>query len=663
MGDVTASVTYTIGKKALYVTANAKAITYGDAPANDGVTYEGFIEGENESVLAGTLDYAYTYAQCGDVGTYSITPKGLTSDNYVITFVSGDLTVGTKAITVTPDDKASIYGDEATLTYVATDLVAEDTLTGVTLTRTEGNNVGTYVITATHDDAKDLNYIVTITGTATYTISQKAVTVTPDDKTITYGDDEATLTYKATGLVGEETLTGITLTREEGNNVGTYVITATHDDTLDLNYAVTITDTATYTIGQKAVTVTPDDKTITYGDDDVALTYAITGLVGEETLTGVTLTREEGTDAGTYAITATHDDTLDLNYAVTIAGTGVYTIQKKANTINTDNVVKEYTYNGSNFTVDGATALGDGDISYENNVLKEAGSYTVIVKVAEGTNYLAAETTVVVAVKETAPVKNDESGTSTHGKIISVENAQAGTSMTEIFKNAKEDESENTEIKAVIGSTIVVFDKVAIEEISTADEVKLMLNVTYVEEAQAITTENFKDAEVIINVSLSNGVTFASGKATITLEYDKEIPEGHILKVYYVDQNGNRTDMNATFADGKVTFETDHFSDYIIVMEDVSFDVGWIAFIFAMLVLAYFAAFIVLTKVFGKDGKLLRFIGLIAGAAVILAAIIILAVQPGAISLISFFLCIAATICFILYESGKGAQSGGKKNK
>ena len=84
----------TIGTVPLTVTAKDKAITYGDAPANDGVTYSGFVNKETESVLGGTLAYAYSYTQYGNVGdTYTITPKGLTSDNYNISFVAGPLKV------------------------------------------------------------------------------------------------------------------------------------------------------------------------------------------------------------------------------------------------------------------------------------------------------------------------------------------------------------------------------------------------------------------------------------------------------------------------------------------------------------------------------------------------------------------------------------------
>ncbi len=88
-----ASVSVNIAKATVTVTANDATITYGEAPINTGVTYSGFVNGEDETVLGGELAYTYTYTQNGNVGNYSITPEGLTADNYEITFVDGTLTV------------------------------------------------------------------------------------------------------------------------------------------------------------------------------------------------------------------------------------------------------------------------------------------------------------------------------------------------------------------------------------------------------------------------------------------------------------------------------------------------------------------------------------------------------------------------------------------
>ena len=76
------STTFTINPKPLTIKANPKTITYGDAPANDGVTYGEFAGTETSEVLTGTLAYDYNYEQYGDAGDYAITPSGLSNDNY-----------------------------------------------------------------------------------------------------------------------------------------------------------------------------------------------------------------------------------------------------------------------------------------------------------------------------------------------------------------------------------------------------------------------------------------------------------------------------------------------------------------------------------------------------------------------------------------------------
>lgn len=103
---------FTIDKAPLTIKANDKTIGYGDDPDNAGVTYTGFVGSpvQTESVLGGTLGYSYTTSgddphpytpydsQYGNQGSYVITPNGLTSTNYAITFIPGILTVGTKSI-------------------------------------------------------------------------------------------------------------------------------------------------------------------------------------------------------------------------------------------------------------------------------------------------------------------------------------------------------------------------------------------------------------------------------------------------------------------------------------------------------------------------------------------------------------------------------------
>ncbi len=90
---VTGSRNITIAKKKLYVTANEHTIIFGQEPSNDGVTYSGFADGEDERVLSGNITYIYDYVAGSEPGEYSIKPSGLAAGNYNIIYVAGKLTV------------------------------------------------------------------------------------------------------------------------------------------------------------------------------------------------------------------------------------------------------------------------------------------------------------------------------------------------------------------------------------------------------------------------------------------------------------------------------------------------------------------------------------------------------------------------------------------
>ena len=103
--DIT--VTITVKKAALTVTANDSNIIYGESPADNGVTYQGLAVNDADengqpkaNVFGGSLTYEYNYLKRGSVGNYNVTPKGLISENYSITYVSGTLHVEKRTITV-----------------------------------------------------------------------------------------------------------------------------------------------------------------------------------------------------------------------------------------------------------------------------------------------------------------------------------------------------------------------------------------------------------------------------------------------------------------------------------------------------------------------------------------------------------------------------------
>lgn len=117
--------TLTISKVPLKITANNAEITYGDEAKNGGVTYSGFVNGEDESVLNGELKFTYGgYVVGSGVGSYDITPSGLTAYNYEIEFKKGTLTVNPKAITVQIANAGHVYGATAATPEISNTLVS-----------------------------------------------------------------------------------------------------------------------------------------------------------------------------------------------------------------------------------------------------------------------------------------------------------------------------------------------------------------------------------------------------------------------------------------------------------------------------------------------------------------------------------------------------------
>ena len=77
----------------LTITADNKSKKLGDPNPTFTASYSGFVNGEDTSVLGGTLNFATNVPNPEQVGTWNITPSGLTSSNYTISFIKGTLTI------------------------------------------------------------------------------------------------------------------------------------------------------------------------------------------------------------------------------------------------------------------------------------------------------------------------------------------------------------------------------------------------------------------------------------------------------------------------------------------------------------------------------------------------------------------------------------------
>lgn len=208
------------------------------------------------------------------------------------------------------------------------------------------------------------------TDTGLLVIEKADVTVTMDDLSKVYGtENDPELTYTVDGLVSGDKLT-VVASREKGENVGEYKITAEASHPF---YSVTVLP-GTFTITKAPVTVKVDNKFKVYGQDDPEFTATVTGLAGEDTL-DIAFDRETGENVGTYIIKASAEDE---NYKITVEF-GELVITKAPVIVTVDNQTKVYGEKDPELTVTvGKLQFNDKlDIVITRESGEDVGEYTI----------------------------------------------------------------------------------------------------------------------------------------------------------------------------------------------------------------------------------------------------------------------------------------------
>lgn len=397
---ISCSTTFTINKAPLTITANDQTITYGEAPANS-VEYSGFVGTETSDVLSGDLEYICDYAQYDDVGTFTITLSGLTSDNYDITFVGGTLTVYPKEVGLEWGTTELTYnGSEQTPTVTATGIINSEI--GVTVTGGQTNVGLGYIATVTFTGDKAGNYKLPEANTKEFSIGKKSLTVTAKNHTITYGDAPAANGVTYSGFVPGEDESKLTGTPKyyfnyaQFDNVGdNYVITPY--DLTATNYAITFAP-GTLTVTQKEVGLSWETE-LTYSGVNQVPTATATGTVNGDVI-GVTVTggqKDVGSGSGYTATASALTGTKADNYKLPAANTTEFSIGKASLTVTANNHTITYgdapanggvTYTGFVGT-DDSSVLGDALVyDYEGYTqYGNAGTYAITPSGLSSSNY------------------------------------------------------------------------------------------------------------------------------------------------------------------------------------------------------------------------------------------------------------------------------------
>ena len=321
----------TVGKASLVVSAGNDNLTYDGVAFSGGagVTYAGFVNGQDSSVLGGTLGYGGTSQGARNAGTYTITPTGLTASNYSIAFDSGSLVIGKATLDVTTGNVTKAYDGtlSAAGTAIAaagTQLFGADTLSGGAFAFTNANaGSGDKTVTVSGATVNDGNgggnYTVTYLSNTTSTINPASITLAAANVTKTY-DGTTSATGSATVVAGslyhnvsnggtQDSIAGGTLAFTDpnaGNADKTVSLSGVlvSDGNGGGNYVVTYVNNTTSTINPAALTLVGTIADKTY-DGTTAATlsgFTLSGLIGAQTL---------GASAGT------------ATFATKNAGTGI----------------------------------------------------------------------------------------------------------------------------------------------------------------------------------------------------------------------------------------------------------------------------------------------------------------------------------------------------
>ncbi len=253
--------------------------------------------------------------------------------------MDGSLGVDQKALTITANDRTKTYGD--TVTFAGTEftpsgLVNTDSVTSVTLTSAGAAQTATvagspYAITASAATGAGLgNYLISYVD-GSLGVDPKALTITADNRTKTYGDTVtfAGTEFTPTGLVEhrQRDVGDADERRRDTDRHRRRQPVCDHRLGCDRRRARQLPDQLCGRfagVDPKASTITADNRTKTYGDTVTfaGTEFTPTGLVNTDSVTSVTLTSagaaQTATVAGSpYAITAS---------AATGAGLGNYLI-------------------------------------------------------------------------------------------------------------------------------------------------------------------------------------------------------------------------------------------------------------------------------------------------------------------------------------------------
>lgn len=300
----------TINKKGLNISVNDTSKTYGNLNPEFFATYDGFVLGQDTTVLDTMPLFLTTATQTSDAGTYDITLTGGNDNNYSYILENGELTIDKANLLATADDKSKTYGDinpAFTTTYtgfvLGQDTTVLDTMPSISSSASQSSDAGIYDVELS--GGSDNNYDLILTN-GELTINKANLTITAEDKARAYGEPNPVFTLLYNGFVlGQDstvidTMPIITCNATDTRSVGIYDIFLTGG--ADNNYEFTLQN-GLLTINKALATLIIDSLEHIWDGNpkEVVITTIPEGLNSEVTYDGSFIAPS---DSGTYLVEA-----------------------------------------------------------------------------------------------------------------------------------------------------------------------------------------------------------------------------------------------------------------------------------------------------------------------------------------------------------------------
>lgn len=595
----TAGMTYTITPVSLTVTGATAASKQYDGTKSVSVTtvaLSGVVNSDDVSVytfsLAGILSAA-------DVGTYdsvtlpAMTLTGTTAGNYTLTQPTAAVPT---SVSITQADALSLTGS-ATMVKNKENYMVELDLTQISgypafpggtpvFAVTSGSsyngltsatvNSSTRILTLVADSTtNDTNDTVTVnvTGMSNYIDGTITVAVNYTDKipvTIS-GVARQNGTYNGsahTGYSGTPTssYTGDYEIAYIGRNGTTYNSTVAPMNAGDYTVTLKVPDSdpsyfgstsVNFAVGKATVAAAADSKSMTAGGILPSFTVSYTGIATGDTAGSIFSIKAtasctaDGKTAGSYPITATAP-------VLTTVAANNYTV---GTSVNGTLTVSSPSYNGG----------GDGGSTGSGS---SSGS-TDTVPISSGTDKISAPVsvsggtaTVSVTDAQVKAVASDAKTTGTVKLDVSEKKADSVVVPSKLVSAV-----DGAALEVTLPAGTVTLDKDALAAVSSKGDVKV--SVETVDNSKLTDTQKAAlgaqaetafvvDVNVYVNSTRTS--TFGDGKITVSVPYTPKPGENaDSITVWFLKDDGTIEPKTASYANGKVTFTTEHLSQYLIV--------------------------------------------------------------------------------------------------